>query len=294
MPRLKRLLAAFHVKKPPLSRREPQPELKKIAAERHVFLPAARDFCPCALEANLRLVEPSLHEAGLRRHDELCAKAVAVRDPIVVRHALVHLMELLLQLPRRAVVHHKYRRRAERPTARLNCHGRARHLAAGASVQAAHFGDVVIGKKAHDEVALTKKVPLFLCRHVRAFRDRAREKLLHLQHLRNLPPRKKPPHQNQKRRRVAHQDLCRARVQPRKQILRRNGRKQVPRVFFDDRKFRVVICGHPVCVQRVQILPMCAVPVAEAVPIGHLRCLRQRAEFSDGALLHHVMEAVVF
>ena len=294
MPRLKRLLAAFHVKKPSLACCEPQPELKKIAAERHVFLPAARNFCPRALEADLCLVEPSLHEAGLRCHDKLGAKAVAVRDPIVVRHALVHLMELFLELSRRAVVHHKDRRRPERPAARLNCHGRARHLAAGASVQAAHFGDIVIGKEAHDEVAFAKKVPSFLCRHVRAFRDRARKKRLHLQHLRNLPPRKKPPHQNQKRRRVAHQDLRRARVQPRKQILRRNGRKQVPRVLFNDCKRCVVICGHPVCVQRVQILPVRAVPVSEAVPIGHLRCLRQRAEFSDGALLHHVMEAVVF
>ena len=270
MPRLKRLLAAFHVKKSSLVCCEPQPELKKIAAERHVFLPAARNFCPRTLEPDLCLVEPSLHEAGLRRHDELGAKAVAVRDPIVVRHALVHLMELLLQLPRRAVVHHKDRRRAERPAARLDRHSRARHLAAGASVQAAHFGDVVIGKKAHDEVALAKKVSPLVCRHVRVFRDRAREKLLHLQHLRNLPPRKKPPHQNKQRRRVAHQDLCRARVQPRKQILRRNGRKQVPRVLFNDCKRRVVICGHPVCVQRVQILPVRAVPVSEAVPIGHL------------------------
>ena len=293
MPHLKRLLAAFHVKKPSLACCEPQPELKKIAAERHVFLPAARNFRPRALDADLCLVEPSLHEAGLRRHDELGAKAVAVRDPIVVRHALVHLMELLLQLPRRAVVHHKYRRRAERPAARLDRHSRARHLAAGASVQAAHFGDIVIGKEAHDEVALTKKVPSFLCRHVRAFRDRAREKLLHLQHLRNLPPRKEPPHQNKQRRRVAHQDLRRARVQPRKQILRRNGRKQVPRVLFNDCKRCVVICGHPVCVQRVQILPVRAVPVSEAVPIGRLRRARQRVEFPGGALFHHVMEAVV-
>ena len=100
--------------------------------------------------------ETALTEQGLRAHDGLSALPVAVCDLIVVRHALVHLVELFLELSRRAVVHHKDRRRPERPASRLNCHGRARHLAAGASVQAAHFGDIVIGKEAHDEVALAK------------------------------------------------------------------------------------------------------------------------------------------
>ena len=156
VPRQKRFGARFDIEPAPAAGAQ-QPQLQKIAAQRHIFLPASGNCRPRARKPDFRLVELSLHEARLRVHDQLRAEPVPVRDAVIVRHALVHLARLFLKLAGRAIIHHKNRRRPERPArARLNGDGRARHLAAGAAVKLTHFRDVVIHEKAHDEVALAK------------------------------------------------------------------------------------------------------------------------------------------
>ena len=237
----------------------------------------------------------STHKVSLCAHNRFCTLSVSVCDLVIMRHTLVHLFQLFVKVSAFPVKHHKYRWGAKRPASvTSDTDGRSCHLLAGTAVKLTHSRNIIVHKKALDQVAFAQKIAPFLRRQLRMLHNGSQQERLQLHHLRNLPPRKEPSHQNQKRRRVAHQNLRRARVQPLEQILRRNGRKQVPRVFFDDRKFRVVVSGPPVSVQRVQILPVRAVPVAEAVPIGRLRRARQRAEFSGGALLHHVVETVVF
>ena len=69
-------------------------------------------------------------------------------DLIVMGHTLVHFGQFFAQLPGGAVVHHQHRGGAEGPAAAVaQGDGGAAHLAAGAAVEAAHLGDVVVEQR---------------------------------------------------------------------------------------------------------------------------------------------------
>ena len=92
-----------------------QPPCQKIAAQSHVHLPIALDLGIGPLQRDVGIVKAPLQERCLRRHELLRALPVAVGDPVVMGHTLIHLSQLLVQLPRQPVEHHQHRRRAERP-----------------------------------------------------------------------------------------------------------------------------------------------------------------------------------
>ena len=271
---------------------EREPPGEKVAAQGHVFLPVAVNLRIGALEHDLRVGKAGAHEVGLRAHDGLSALPVAVCDLIVVRHALVHLLELALEFAERAVKHHQHRRRAERPApAFLDADGGARHLRARAAVQAAHRGDVVVHQKAHDEVALAEKVAALTLRPVGVFGDRGEQQLLELEHLWDLPPGEHAAHQNEERKRVLLERFDRAVGDEVEHLLRAKRREQDARVALDDAQRRVVVFGKTVEFERMQILPMRFVPLAISIMVNCLPPRLHRVERALGAVLHHVVEA---
>ena len=102
-------------------------------------------------------------------------------DFIIVRHALIHLGKLTLQLTRCAVKHHQHGRRAEGPAAAgLDADRLPRHLRAGTPVQAAHGADIVVAEKTHDQVAFSPQIAFFLCGKRCIFGNRRQQQLLQL------------------------------------------------------------------------------------------------------------------
>ena len=121
-----------------------QPQRQKVAAQGHALL--QRPGAPGALQRNMGVGKAALQKQRLRTHDLLRPAAVAVRDAVIMRHALVHLGQLCLQRAGRPVEHHQHGGRAERPAAApADGDGRTGHFAAGAAVQAAHGRNIVVG-----------------------------------------------------------------------------------------------------------------------------------------------------
>ena len=273
-------------------RTERHPPRQKIAAERHVLLSVPFDLRIGALERDLRIGEAALHKRRLRVHDPLRAASVAVRDPVVVRHAFLHLAQLLRQQARRAVEHHQNRRRAERPSALVaDADGRAGHLAACAAMQAAHGADIVVAEEAHDEVALAQKIAALLLGHLRPLCDGRQQQLLQLQHFRDLPPVEHTAHQHQNGKRMRFERLLRAFGQPFQHLRRLQRCQQDPRVALDDAEHGAAVAAPAVERHRVQILPMRLVPLAVAALIDALLLRPQRPEGPLRAALHHMVEA---
>ena len=126
-------------------RAQRQPPCEKIAAERHVLLPVALYPGVCTFKLDVRVGKAPLRKGGLGAHDLFGALTVSVGYLVVMRHALVHIGKLTLHFSRCAMEHHKHRRRAEGPAAAFVYADRnARHLRAGAAVQAAHCAYVVV------------------------------------------------------------------------------------------------------------------------------------------------------
>ena len=122
-----------------------QPPCEEITAERHVFLPVALYPGICAFKLDVSIGKEPLRKGCLGAHDLFGALTVSVGYLVVMRHALVHIGKLTLHFSRRAMEHHKHRRRAEGPAAAFVYADRnARHLRAGAAVQAAHCAYVVV------------------------------------------------------------------------------------------------------------------------------------------------------
>ena len=270
-----------------------KPPLQKVAAEGHVFLPVSGDGGAGALEEDGRVGKAAAQQCRLSVHDSLRALPVPVCEPVVVRHAGVHGVQLRVQLPRRAVEHHQHRRRAERPAPLVaDADGGAGHARGRAAVQAAHGRNVVILQKAHDEVALAEQIVPLGVRQLGVRLDPGEQQCAQLQHFRDLLPREHPPHQHEQRQRVRLKRIARARVQKRQHLLGAERREQDARVVLDYPQHRVVVLALPVGGERVQILPVRGVPRAVAAVIRAARLFRQRGERLLGADLHHVVEAV--
>ncbi len=120
-------------------RKQRQPPRQKITAQRHIGLPVILNPGARTFEFDMCIRQASLQERRFGTHDGLCTLTVIAGDFILVRHALVHLSKLALQLTRCAVKHHQHGRRAEGPAAagldadRLPRHLRAWHSGAGGS-----------------------------------------------------------------------------------------------------------------------------------------------------------------
>ena len=98
-----------------------------------------------AFKLDVSIGKEPLRKGCLGAHDLFGALTVSVGYLVVMRHALVHIGKLTLHFSRRAMEHHKHRRRAEGPAAAFVYADRnARHLRAGAAVQAAHCAYVVV------------------------------------------------------------------------------------------------------------------------------------------------------
>ena len=111
------------------------------------------------MAANLGFGQFAAQQVRLALHGMLRAAAVAVRDLIIIRHTRAHLRVFLIQLPGRAVEHHKNGRGTKGPcAAEVDAACRARHAFAGRAVQHAHGGNVVIAQETHHEVAFTEIV----------------------------------------------------------------------------------------------------------------------------------------
>ena len=270
-----------------------EPALQKVAAEGHVLLPVSGDGGAGPLEEDGRVGKAAAQEGCLGIHDPLRALPVPVREPVVVRHAGVHGVELRVQLPRRTVKHHQHRWRAERPAPLVaDADSGTGHARGRAAVQTAHGRDVVVLQKAHDEVALAEQIVPLGVRQLGVRLDTGEQQRAQLQHFRDLLPGEHPPHQHEQRQRVRLKRTARARVQKRQHLLGAERREQDARIVLDHLQHSVVVFPLPVGGERVQILPVRCVPRAVAAVIRTARLLRQRGERLLGTDLHHVVETV--
>ena len=267
-----------------------QPQGQKVAAEGHVLLPGG--VGPGPLQQHSGFLPRPLQVGGLRVHQKLGPLAVAVGDFIVMGHTLVHFGQFFAQLPGGAVVHHQHRGGAEGPAAAVaQGDGRAAHLAAGAAVEAAHLGDVVVEQEALDEVALPQQVaplgggPLGVLGHG------GFQQGFQLHHFGDLLPGEHPAHQHQNGQRVALQRFHRAAVQPLQQLGGAEGGKQIPCVRLDDGKGCVAVAAVLKGLQSVEVLGFLGIPAAIPLPDLRLPGGGQLGKEPLGALFHHVVEA---
>ena len=110
-----------------------------------------------------RLLQIAAQIGGLGFHNELRTCPVLLRYAVIIGHGFVHLPHFLIQRARFSVEHLQHRGGAEgEGTVGADGDGGPRHLAAGAAVQGTHTRDVVIGKKAQDEVAFAAQIAAIL------------------------------------------------------------------------------------------------------------------------------------
>ena len=237
--------------------------------------------------------EASPAEQRLRPHNRLRTLSVTVGDPVIVRHALVHLSQLAYQLPRRTVEHHQHGRRAEGPAAAVpDADGLVGHLRAGTAVQAAHGADVVVAQKAHDEVALAQQIASFLLRHLRMLPDGGKQNALQLHHFGDIPPVEHAAHEHQQRRRVPLQRGNRALRQRFQHSIGGNRGQQNARVLLHHPQQRIVVAAAPVERHGVEIPAAGFIPLSEPRVIYGLLLPVQRGKGALRAFLHHVVKPV--
>ena len=228
---------------PPYFQRDPgrvwpaegQPPRQKITAEGHVGLTIALDLCIGTLQQDLCIVKTPLLQIRFCPHDGFRPHAVPVGDLIIVGHTLIHLRQLPVQLTGLTVEHHQHRGRAEGPSAAvLDADCRVGHLCTGAAVQAAHGRDIIVHKKAQDQVALSQKTAFFFLGPLWMLCHRGQQKLLQLHHFGDLPPVEHTAHQYQNGKRVPLERFRRAAPQPFQQLCWVKRGQQDPGIPFDD------------------------------------------------------------
>ena len=283
--------AGLEIKRLPCLPAEGKPQGEEITAEGHVLLPAGSRPHPGPFQQQDRPLKMSLHERGLGIHHQLGPLPVALGDLIIMGHTLVHLGQLLAQLPGSTVVHHQHRGGTERPAAAVaQGNGRAGHLAAGTAVEAAHPGDIVVHQKAQNEVALAQQVAPLLGRKLRVLPHGGFQQGLELHHFGDLLAGEHPAHQHQNGQRVPLKGVHRAAAQPFQQLRRAEGCQQDAGVLLNDMEGGVIIPAFFVGTQGGQILPPSLVPAAIPFPDGRLPRGGQLGKQPLGAFFHHVVE----
>ena len=159
-------------------------------------------------------------------------------------------------------------------------------------MQGTHTRDIVIGKKAQDEVAFAAQIAAILVRKAVVFRCGAQQQLLQRQHLPVFAPRKQAAHQHQQRAGVGFERLVRA-VRKAAQHILRVGRGQLhAHVLRHHAQPTGGVAALLIGCKCLQVLPALLVPRAVAVVGSALRFRTQTGKHAPGAGFHHVVEAI--
>ena len=270
-----------------------QPQGQKITAEDHVQSAAVLTLGVGVLQLNFSVRKIAAKQGGLTGHNAVGAAAVAVGGGRVVGHTAAHLLHGFVQRAGGAVEHHQHRGGAEGPAVgRADVGGRAGQPGAGTAVHPAHGGNVVVIKKALDQVALGQKVaPLFLA-PLGVLVQRGHQLLLQLLHFGNPVPVEHTPHQHQQRRRVGAQGSFGAFGQGFQHCVRRHGAQKNSGVLLNHPKKGVVVLAAPVGIQGVQQHIVRLKPLAVAVVVQAALFFRQLLKGQGGAVLQHMVAAV--
>ena len=159
-------------------------------------------------------------------------------------------------------------------------------------MQAAHGADVVVAKKAQNEIAFPQQVAALFFGQFRMLPDGRQQQRFQFQHFGDLPPGEHPAHQHQNGKGVCLQRFGGAVIQRVQHVLRLQRCQQDARIAADDPQQRIIIPALPVSGEGVEILPVLLIPQAEALPIALLRFHRHRLKAALCTLLHHVVEAI--
>ena len=145
----------------------------------------------------------SSHKVSLCAHNRFCTLSVSVCDLVIMRHTLVHLFQLFVKISAFPVKHHKYRWGAKRPASvTSDTDGRSCHLLAGTAVKLTHSRNIIVHKKALDQVAFAQKISSLFLRQLWMFSDGCQKKFFQFQHFGNLMPGKHTAHQHQDCKRI--------------------------------------------------------------------------------------------
>ena len=187
--------------------------------------------------------------------------------------------------------HHQHRRRAESPAPLVaDAHRRAGHLCAGAAVETAHLGDVVVHQEAQDQVPFSQQVAPFLLRPLRMGADGVLQQPFQSHHLGDLPPGEHPAHEHQNGQRMFFQHRFRTTLQKRQHRLRLQRSQKDPSIRLDDLEGGVIVAARLIGVQGVQILLVGLVPIAVTAAVSVLLGRFQLSKRLLRTSLHHVVE----
>ena len=156
-----------------------QPLCQKIAAKCNALLPVPLNLGISLFQCYMGINKISAHKVSLCAHNRFCT---------------------LSAFP---VKHHKYRWGAKRPASvTSDTDGRSCHLLAGTAVKLTHSRNIIVHKKALDQVAFAQKISSLFLRQLWMFSDGCQKKFFQFQHFGNIFPVKHASHKNQNCKRI--------------------------------------------------------------------------------------------
>ena len=180
-----------------------QPLCQKIAAKCNALLPISLNLGISLFQCYMGINKISAHKVSLCAHNRFCTLSVSVCNLVIMRHTLVHLFQLFVKVSAFPVKHHKYRWGAKRPASvTSDTDGRSCHLLAGTAVKLTHSRNIIVHKKALDQIAFAQKISSLFLRQLWMFSDGCQKKFFQFQHFGNIFPVKHASHKNQNCKRI--------------------------------------------------------------------------------------------